>query len=96
MKTINKGKPWSKKVKCTGHGNGSGGCGAQLLIEKEDLYETSRECYGDSSPTYYTTFACQECGVETDIEVPDHISDKLVSKATYLKNKKMEKNGTDN
>ena len=87
MKTLKKGKAWSMKVKCTGNGNGGGGCGALLLIEKEDLYETSRECYGDSSPTYYTTLMCQECEVETDIKVPDYISDKLPKKATYLKTK---------
>lgn len=85
METIKKGKAWSKKVTCTGQGNGGGGCGAVLLIEKTDLYETSRECYGDSSPTYYTTFKCQECGVETDITVPDHVSRGLLKKTTLFK-----------
>jgi len=92
MKTLKPGKAWSKKVKCTGQGNGGGGCGALLLIEKEDLYQTSRECYGDNCPTYYTTLMCQECGVETDIEVPDFIKKNLIKKATYLKNKNFQSN----
>lgn len=84
METLKKGKAWSKKVKCTGSGNGGGGCGALLLIGKEDLYETSRECYGDSSPTYYTTLKCQECEVETDIQVPDFISKGLPKKTAFF------------
>ncbi len=89
MKTIKKGRPqkgWAKKVKCTGHGNGEGGCGAQLLVEQGDLYKTFRHCYGDSSPTVYITFSCQECGVETDIkDAPSTVTQNLVSKAEYNK-----------
>lgn len=89
MKTLKKGNPqkgWAKKVKCTGNGNGGGGCGAELLVEQGDLYKTSRHCYGDSSPTIYTTFTCQECTVETDIEVPYNITETLVNKKTYFSN----------
>ncbi|HTK05295.1 MAG TPA: hypothetical protein VL500_06925 [Candidatus Eisenbacteria bacterium] len=43
MKVIKKGsgaKGWSKRFKCTGSGNGGGGCGATLLVEHGDLLRT--------------------------------------------------------
>ncbi len=68
MKVLKKGRPqkgWSKELLCTGKGNGGGGCSAKLLVEKDDLYQTSRSDYtGDTD--YYVTFRCCECGVETD------------------------------
>ncbi len=69
MKVLKKGRPqkgWAKEFVCTGKGNGNGGCGAKLLVEEGDLYETSHSCY-DGSTDYYVTFMCAECGVETDI-----------------------------
>lgn len=69
MEVIKKGRSqrgWSKKFKCTGAGNGGGGCGAILLVSEYDLYETSHGDYsGDTE--YYVTFCCPECGVETDV-----------------------------
>ena len=69
MKVIKKGrqqKGWAKRFKCSGDGNGGGGCGATLLVEKDDIYETSSSCMGEIES--YTTFKCPSCGVETDIE----------------------------
>jgi len=72
MKVIKKGRQqtgWAKESVCTGKGNGGGGCGAVLLVEKDDLYQTSRGDYlGDYE--HYTTFCCSDCAVETDIESP--------------------------
>lgn len=78
MKVLKKGRPqkgWAGKFTCTGSGNGGGGCGAHLLVEKNDLYQTSRSDYlGDTD--YYVTFRCPECGVETDTEgTPFHGSE---------------------
>lgn len=88
MKIIKKGsgqKGWSKECTCTGYGNGNGGCGAVLLVEQADLYQTSRQCYGDDYPEYFTTFKCVECGVETDIlKVPGNITKDLPSKEQWL------------
>ncbi len=70
MKTIKKGrqqKGWSKEYTCTGAGNGNGGCGAVLLVEEEDFFQTARHCY-DGSSDYYVTFECQECTVWTDVK----------------------------
>jgi len=70
MKVIKKGsgaKGWSKRFKCTGSGNGGGGCGATLLVEHGDLLRTGSHHY-DGSSDYYTSFVCVECGVMTDIE----------------------------
>ena len=68
MKVLKKGRPqkgWSAEFVCTGTGNGGGGCGAKLLVEEADLYQTSSSDYtGDTD--YYVTFRCSECGVETD------------------------------
>jgi hypothetical protein len=58
----------TEQFKCTGKGNEGGGCGAILLVEQGDLYHTYKHCYDGSSETF-TTFTCNQCGVETDIEV---------------------------
>ena len=70
MKVVKKGRPqkgWAKEFECTGQGNGGGGCGAMLLVEAGDLFETCSGHY-DGSTDYYTTFQCCECGVNTDIK----------------------------
>ena len=75
MKIIKKGRPqkgWAQEFECTGKGNGGGGCGAVLLVEEGDLYETSSSHY-DGSTEYYTTFKCAACGVETDVKVPSNV-----------------------
>jgi hypothetical protein len=82
MKVIEKGrdqKGWSIEQVCTGNGNGGGGCGAKLLVERADLYGTARG-YIDGSSDYFTTFKCTLCGVETDIpdsKVPGNIARSL-------------------
>ncbi len=67
MKVLKKGRPqkgWAKELLCTGNGNGGGGCGAKLLVEKADLYQTSSSCRDETD--YFVTFRCPECGVQTD------------------------------
>lgn len=69
MKVLKPGRlqaGWSKVFKCTGAGNGGGGCGAKLLVSEYDLYRTESHHYDGSSESY-TTFCCPQCGVETDI-----------------------------
>lgn len=69
MKVIEKGRPqkgWSTEKKCTGAGNGDGGCGAKLLVEEDDLFETYASFMGRDEE-WYTTFRCAACGVLTDI-----------------------------
>lgn len=73
MKVIKKGRPqkgWSKKYTCTGKGNNGGGCGAKLLVEAGDLFQTASHHYDGSSESY-VTFKCPECGVLTDISDSD-------------------------
>jgi hypothetical protein len=85
MKVITPGRPqkgWAKEYTCTGAGNGNGGCGAVLLIEQDDVYETSGSCRDETN--YYTTFKCSECGVETDIiDVPGNL--KLPTKESWAR-----------
>lgn len=74
MKVLKKGtgqKGWSIKKTCTGGGNQGGGCGAQLLVEQGDLFQTAHHHY-DGSSEYYTTFKCPECGVLTDLSSRDN------------------------
>lgn len=75
MKVIKAGtgqKGWSKEYKCTGKGNGNGGCGAILLVEAQDVFTTT-SCARDETD-YYKTFRCPECGVFTDISgAPSHV-----------------------
>ncbi len=69
MKVLKKGRPqagWSKEFKCSGSGNGGGGCGAKLLVSEFDLYYTHSHHYDGSSESY-VTFCCSECSVETDV-----------------------------
>lgn len=69
MKVIKKGreqKGWSKEKECTGQGNEGVGCGAILLVEAEDLFQTSSSCRDETD--YFVTFQCPECGVKTDVD----------------------------
>lgn len=71
MKVLKKGRKqtgWAKEYFCTGYGNKEGGCGAYLLVESDDLFQSIRFSYGDDYPEYFVTFRCPECGVLTDIE----------------------------
>ena len=85
MRVIAKGreqKGWTVGAQCTGGGNGGGGCGAQLLVEESDLYQTQSQALHET--TYHVTFKCVDCGVETDLHnVPHHIQRKLPSKIEY-------------
>lgn len=73
MKVLKPGRPqkgWSRKFTCTGKGNGDGGCGAQLLVEQGDVYNTHHYDYGGGH-TIYNTFRCPSCKSQTDI--PDSV-----------------------
>ena len=70
MKVLQPGRPqkgWATEVKCSGRGNGGGGCGALLLVEEGDLFQTGRHSY-DGSSEYFATFACGACGVWNDVD----------------------------
>jgi non-canonical (house-cleaning) NTP pyrophosphatase len=72
MKILKPGREqngYAVELKCTGKGNGGGGCGAELLVEKDDLFRTERSCMGKEID-YYTTFQCPSCKVLTDIQNP--------------------------
>lgn len=81
MKIIKPGrnqKGWAHEFTCTGAGNGNGGCGAILLVEQADLYQTSSSYMNETD--YYVTFKCISCRVETDVDqvfIPSHIKDCL-------------------
>jgi hypothetical protein len=81
MRVIEKGreqKGWATETRCTGKGNGDGGCGAKLLVEEGDLYVTMSHARDETD--YYMTFKCCECGVETDLgeEVPSGLRRRLI------------------
>lgn len=61
-------KGWAKELKCTGAGNDGGGCGALLLVEEADIFQTSSSALHETD--YYITFKCAACGVFTDIKDP--------------------------
>lgn len=70
MKVLQEGPGWSIKQKCTGIGNGGGGCGALLEVEREDIYLTSStDLSGETD--YYYTFRCPCCDIETDVPERD-------------------------
>jgi len=59
-------KGWTGTFKCTGAGNGDGGCGAELLVSEGDVYSTASHARDET--TNYKTFRCVSCGVETDLD----------------------------
>lgn len=68
MKLIKPGQGqvgWSHEFKCSGKGNGDGGCGAFLLVELPDLFRTFRSFCGETET--YVTFQCSECQTHTDL-----------------------------
>ncbi len=70
MKVLEKGPGWSTKQRCTGKGNGLGGCESLLQVEAGDIYVTSHtDMVGDTD--YFYTFTCPVCGKETDIPEKD-------------------------
>ena len=79
MRVLKKGRPqkeWAKEFTCTGAGFDGGGCGAELLVEKGDLfiaYSWARE-----ERKSYLCFRCVECGVRTEID-RDELGKKLGS-----------------
>lgn len=80
-------KGWSTEVKCTGSGNGGGGCGATLRVDESDLYHTYRSVHYDDET--FDTFTCINCGVETDLNnVPSQIAQRLPSKSAWKDSKK--------
>ena len=69
MRVLKKGRPqkgYAKECVCTGNGNGGGGCGALLLVEEGDFYQTTSSDYGGGSE-YFVTFRCSCCNVQTDV-----------------------------
>ena len=73
---------WSTAATCTGRGNGDGGCGAKLQVERSDLFETSSSARDETE--YYTTFECVQCKVWTDLprdQVPSHVRQGLPHRA---------------
>ncbi len=85
MKVLEKGQGWSIEQRCTGKGNGDGGCNSLLLIEEDDFYTTFHTDLRGDKDCYYT-FHCPVCGKETDIDeslIPTSIKrQKLVSTRT--------------
>lgn len=85
MKVLEKGEGWNIEARCTGKGNGDGGCNAKLLVEKDDIYVTTRTDYvGDTD--YFYTFCCPQCRVETDIEekkIPYSVKTKALEKKKH-------------
>jgi len=80
MKVLKKGreqKGWAGEFRCTGAGNGDGGCNAMLLVEQADLFKTYHSDYTGDKDTYHT-FRCSECGVNTDLKgIPGAVSTAL-------------------
>lgn len=88
MKVLKEGPGWNIEQTCTGKGNGDGGCGAVLLVEKDDIYMTWHT-YLAGDTDYYYTFTCPCCDVKTDIpeeELPLTVRNLAYDKMLALRN----------
>lgn len=87
MKVITPGRPqtgWAREETCTGTGNGGGGCGAVLLVEQTDMYQTVSTDYAGGRDEF-VTFTCACCGVESDMKsVPSQVVSRLPSKRSFF------------
>lgn len=80
MKVIEEGRGWNLEKRCTGKGNGGGGCNALLGLELNDIYLSHSYDYGGGHDMFYT-FKCPCCSTETDLEeseVPNLVKRKLL------------------
>ena len=70
---------WAVQIMCTGKGNSDNGCGAVILVEESDLFNTT------TVTTVQTSFHCTECKANTDIDnVPESIFNRLPSRRAFL------------
>ncbi len=87
MKVITPGRPqkgWAKECTCSGAGNGGGGCGARVLVEQGDLFQTAKHCY-DGSSEYFVTYECGACGVWNDIKDSPFAGQALPTRSVWQK-----------
>lgn len=92
MRVLKRGniqKPkWSTEIWCKGSDQGRG-CGALLLVEKEDLF-TQQVFIEELGDEYDKIFIeCPECGGKTRLEVPGWFEDSvwLLNLPSYKKYK---------
>ena len=93
MKVLERGEGWKLNIRCTGSGNGCGGCGSLLEIREEDIYYTYNYDYAGDRDTYYTVI-CPVCGKETDIphdKIPSSLSISGNNKERVLQRYRREK-----
>jgi hypothetical protein len=89
MKVIQKGRKqrgWAMEFSCIG--DLKGGCGAKLLVEEDDIYETG---IGGDGDDFCRTFRCPECGVETHLPaagIPTSIWEKTMGRRSPVVRKK--------
>ena len=79
MKIIEKNS-WSIQHRCTGEGNGEGGCNSLLLLSKDDLFFNRAVCDGNST-RYILSFQCPICNLWTDVDdnkIPYNIKKELL------------------
>lgn len=84
MKILEKGPGWNIEQRCTGKGNGGGGCNSLLLVEEHDIYVTAHTDLSGVTDYYYT-YCCPVCGKETDIPETDLPSSIKMQKLEYYK-----------
>ena len=94
MKVLQEGNPngWEIERKCTGQGNGGGGCGRRLIVIGNDIFVTTDTSYGENY--YYYTSKCPYCGIYTDIpekEIPLVFKEKAMKEYKRIQEKEEKK-----
>lgn len=73
-------EPWTIQHRCSGYGNGGGGCNALLLVGELDLRLTTPGHFNGNGEPLYVTFTCPVCLKETDLPqqyVPESVYERV-------------------
>lgn len=94
MKVVKKGRKKNglpARYRCTGAGNGGGGCGIVHLIFKDDLFTTISSA--GRKGAYCNTFTCICCDVETDIKDALLSTNELPLRNTWVQKRRNKTKG---
>ena len=87
MKVLEPAQPDKQiKVRCTGNGNGGGGCQALLAVTAHDVFPTTSSAMGETD--HHKTIQCILCEVWTDVKDINITAKGVNPKQSWRRNEK--------